>query len=298
VLQNQSEPRRSGTGHSSAGDARKDKDGKANAKLKLLAGILDVNLDTLKQREQERRRRLLLQVTGGAVLIAVAMSLVALYAVDQQARAVSARKNAEDILNFLLYQLRDRLQPIGHLDIIEDVQKRVEAYYKNLGFSQQDATALHNWDTLLEQEGDRLLAQGNLGAAKAKYEDRLQIAKKLARQDPGDSDWKRDLSVSYIKLGDVSQAQGDLNGAIAQYQSALEIAQKLAQQDPGNSGWQRDLSVSYDKIGLVLNKQGDVGDARAAFHASLDILTNLINAHGENPTWKADIDWVRKQLGE
>jgi hypothetical protein len=40
-----------------AGDAREGKDGKLNAKLKLLAGLLDVNFDALKQRENERRRR-------------------------------------------------------------------------------------------------------------------------------------------------------------------------------------------------------------------------------------------------
>jgi hypothetical protein len=46
---------------------------------------------------------------------AVAMSLVALYAIDQERRAVAARKNAEDILNYLLYDLRDKLQPIGQV---------------------------------------------------------------------------------------------------------------------------------------------------------------------------------------
>jgi hypothetical protein len=39
-----------------AGDAREGKDGKLNAKLKLLAGLLDVKFDALKQSEHERRR--------------------------------------------------------------------------------------------------------------------------------------------------------------------------------------------------------------------------------------------------
>jgi len=50
-----------------AGDAREDKDGKTNAKLKLLAGLLDANFDALRRREQERRRRLLLRVTDWQV---------------------------------------------------------------------------------------------------------------------------------------------------------------------------------------------------------------------------------------
>src|SRR5579884_1014926 len=40
-----------------AADARGGSDGKSNAKLKLLAGLLGVNFDDLKQRENERRIR-------------------------------------------------------------------------------------------------------------------------------------------------------------------------------------------------------------------------------------------------
>jgi hypothetical protein len=40
-----------------AADARENKDGKDNAKLKLIAGVLGVNFDALKQREWQRRRR-------------------------------------------------------------------------------------------------------------------------------------------------------------------------------------------------------------------------------------------------
>jgi hypothetical protein len=38
----------------------------------------------------------------------------------------------EEILNYLLHQLSGKLEPIGHLDIVEDVQKQVETYDKHL----------------------------------------------------------------------------------------------------------------------------------------------------------------------
>ena len=40
-----------------AADARPGKDGKNNAKLKLISGLLGVGFDTLKRREQQRRNR-------------------------------------------------------------------------------------------------------------------------------------------------------------------------------------------------------------------------------------------------
>ena len=147
---------------------------------------------------------------------------------SSEGRAVSARKNAEDILEYLLYQLTDKLQPIGHLDIIEDVQKQVETYYKNLGFSQQDPNSLHNWGALLRQEGDRLMAQGDLKSAKAKYEEFRKGSRNawssctLARAVGSAICW-----FSHGKLGDALKAQGDLNEAKAQYHSSIEIMQKL-----------------------------------------------------------------------
>jgi tetratricopeptide (TPR) repeat protein len=295
-----------------AGDAREGKDGKTNAKLKLLAGLLDANFDALRQREQERRRRLMLRVTGFAGLITIAMSLIAGYAVlqareakkqkklavAQEHRAVAARKSAEDILNYLLNQLSQKLQPLGHLDVIEDVQKQVETYYKNLGFNRQDPNALNNWANLLQQEGDRLIAQGNLESARAKYEEFLGIMRSLVKENPGNGGWLRDLSVSYNKLGDVLKAQGDLTGANAQYQSSLQIMQNLVKQDPGNSDWQRYLSVSYNLLGYALETQGDLTGAKAQFQSSLEVAQKLVKQDPGNTGWQRDLSISYQNLGD
>jgi hypothetical protein len=64
-----------------AADARKGKDGRTNAKFKLLAGILNVGYDELKQREKKRQLMQRLRLAGGvasllllAVLVYVAVA--------------------------------------------------------------------------------------------------------------------------------------------------------------------------------------------------------------------------------
>jgi hypothetical protein len=71
-----------------AADARVDKDGKTNAKLKLLAGLLDVNYDDLKQREQERRlRRARTAVIAAVITVAIFATLaLALFFKQREAR--------------------------------------------------------------------------------------------------------------------------------------------------------------------------------------------------------------------
>ena len=67
-------------------------------------------------------------------------------------------------------------------------------------------------------------AQGDLAAALTSYQASLAIAERLAKADPGNAGWQRDLSVSHNKIGDVQQAQGDLAAALTSYQASLAIS--------------------------------------------------------------------------
>jgi hypothetical protein len=63
------------------------------------------------------------------------------------------------------------------------------------------------------------------------YRDRHAIADRLAKADPGNAGWQRDLSVSYEKIGDVLVAQGNLPEALKSYRDRHAIADRLAKAD-------------------------------------------------------------------
>ena len=65
-----------------AADARKGKDGKANAKLKLLSGILNVGYDELKQREKQRQFYHKLRLAGGIAAFVLLVAVTYFLAVD------------------------------------------------------------------------------------------------------------------------------------------------------------------------------------------------------------------------
>ena len=79
-----------------AADARPQGDGKTNAKLKLLAGMLGVNFDALKQRDRQRRHRRLVRIavtTGSLSALAATLIGVAVY----QGRLAEQRLEASEI---------------------------------------------------------------------------------------------------------------------------------------------------------------------------------------------------------
>ncbi len=73
-----------------AADAREGKDEKTNAKLKLLAGLLGVNYDDLRQREQERRFRQTHRIVLAALVLvgAFAALSIGLFFKEQEARGL------------------------------------------------------------------------------------------------------------------------------------------------------------------------------------------------------------------
>lgn len=79
-----------------AADARPGKDGRRDAKLKLIAGILGVSYDELKQRELQRRQRMLAVVTGSALVLVVIMGVLTAWALVAHAQAESARSAEAD----------------------------------------------------------------------------------------------------------------------------------------------------------------------------------------------------------
>ena len=74
-----------------AADARKSGDGKRNAFLKLLAGVIGVRYDELRQREQLRRQKRLLTLAAAASVGFLLMTGLAAFALVSRAQAVHER---------------------------------------------------------------------------------------------------------------------------------------------------------------------------------------------------------------
>jgi hypothetical protein len=54
------------------------------------------------------------------------------------------------------------------------------------------------------------------------------IRDRLAKADPGNANWQRDLSASHERIGDMLVANGNLPAALDNYQTSHAIADRLA----------------------------------------------------------------------
>ena len=161
----------------------------------------------------------------GFALAAIALAFLGaafFYYDAQQQRGVaeSARDQAEGLISFMLFDLRDKLQPLGRLELLDDVNERVAAYYASIrgggSLEQQRRRSV-----ALNNSGDVLRAQGKLEEA---YEAGLAIQERLAEQDPSNADvgsgtcrrrWRSRTRASHNKDRRRATGAGEAGGGAA-----------------------------------------------------------------------------------
>ena len=93
-----------------------------------------------------------------------------------------------------------------------------------------------------EKVGDVQVAQGDLTAALKSYQDSLDIRDPLAKADPGNAGWQRDLAVSYAKLANVQLKANRPAESRAALEAGRAILAKLVADHPGFAQWKQDLA--------------------------------------------------------
>ncbi len=111
----------------------------------------------------------------------------------------------------------------------------------------------------------------------------------MAKVEPENAGWQRDLSLSYSKVGDVLMAQGNLAEAQKSYQDSLAVADRLAKVDPENADLQRDLAMSQGRLAIVLAKKGDAPHALNMFRQGRAITSEVAKQSPDNGQLSKDL---------
>lgn len=112
--------------------------------------------------------------------------------------------------------------------------------------------------------------------AAALYRRALATMEHLAEAAPTNLEIKRDLSLAFDKVGEVSLLIGELPQAIEAYEKSLKIRESLTQADPESPEAHFDLSFAYINIGDVRLRTGNLQLAVEAFEKAVGIREDVI----------------------
>ena len=290
-----------------AADMRKDKDGKHLGLMKLIAGIINISPDALIQRNLQRARRRVTAITSGSAVIVLALSLLtvstliarqaaernAVIAQQQRDLAELRRDEAEGLIEFMLGDLRQELEPEGRLGLLTNVADRALEYYGQVGEDLSNCKSASGAARAKYLHTRIAVSQGKLDVARTYSDEALNLLSKTAAQcktlkqfvtnHTHAIQWSADLDVMehQIKqpetktfnpkiLAKYQQAKNNLSGFTSDGATTMDMAIEKA-----------DADILIGKY-YMDTRQHDM--ALEHFKIAKQILQSHYNIEGEAPT--------------
>lgn len=252
-----------------AADAREGGDGKRLAKMKLVAAMLGVGLDQLLRRDDRRRVVRARIVAAASLALALVMSGLTWFAVEQRNEADRQRAEADGLIEFMLTDLRDKLEPVGRLDVLDVVGQRALTYYAGQNPGSLDADALGRRARALLLVGEITNIRGNSEEALKAFTEAAATTQEQLARDPNNEQRIFDHAQSVFWVGYIAYNRGELENAEAQFREYKRLADRLIELNPDKPEWQMESSYAETNLGVMFVEQGRFAEARPAFERGL-----------------------------
>jgi tetratricopeptide (TPR) repeat protein len=248
-----------------AADARAGKDGKHNAKLKLISGLLGVGFDSLRRREQQRRNRRLFVFSCSAAAGMVLTTGLAAYALVQRGaaqrqtlRAEAEARTAKETTRFLvdLFKISDPSEARGNTvtarEMLDKGATRVDTELSKVPAIQA---------TLMDTLGTVYMGLGLYDQARPLLDRAVTTRRALDSNVPGD------LSDSLGHQGALLFLQADYSESETAYREAIRIESS----QPNDPDAPAQLADSYYGLGKLLSAQAKYPEAELSLRKALKL---------------------------
>ena len=209
----------------------------------------------------------------------------------QRDRARHAQGLSEKLLNQLLYDLREQLEPLGKLELLDQVSKDAESYFAGLREDEIGPATERERSTMLNFRGDVFLAEGKVDEAESRFRESLAIRQQLLEAEPGSLPRQRDLSVCVERLAAVLHRRGEHEAAAEELRRVIEMRREIVSDSGKDPASRRDLGLALQKLGelqlhagLIAAGERSLGESVAELQAAGGagrVLAVALIAHGD-----------------
>lgn len=264
-----------------AADMRREGDGPHRAVLKLLAGMLGVAFDDLVRRDVQRRVRWLTALAAASVVGVVVFAFLAVLAVQARNEAQHQRLQAEGLIEFMLGDLRKKLEPVGRLEVLDSVGEKALAYYGAQEAGRLDATALGHRSRAMHLIGEIRDLRGQPAEAQKAFEQAAATTAQLLAKAPNDGQRIFDHAQSVFWVGYAAWKRADGKLAEAKFGEYLNLARQLVELDRSNLDWQAEEAFAHVNLGMVQLGTGRSADALRSLEIAGARLSELVSRRPE-----------------
>ncbi|HEX6706982.1 MAG TPA: serine/threonine-protein kinase [Albitalea sp.] len=225
-----------------------------------------------------RRHRLGVAAVGVIAATVVVGGGIALWQAQEARRQ---HVQAEGLIEFMLGDLRKKLQPVGRLDVLDAVGEKALAYYDLQDPGRLDAGSLGRRSRALHLIGEIHEKRGRLDDAFTAFDGAARTTDRLLQQAPNDARRLFDHAQSMYWLGYIARRRGQTKQAEDAFRAYLDLSQRLVRLDPPNLDWRIESAYAGQNVGIVYLDAGRVDEALLAFTEVRQGLQGIADARPE-----------------
>ena len=245
----------------------------------------------------QRRRRVFGSVAVAAILVLVVVSILAVRENASRREATFQRQQAENLISFMLGDLRRTLETVGRLDAMGGTNEKVLSYFRTRSAEEVSGESLAKYAEAMRQIGQVRRKQGDLASAEATFREASSLAQRLVEGAPDNGTLQADLADSRFWIGYVLYQQGDLDGAEAEFETHRAIYDDLVAKDPSRSDWRLELALGYSNLSRVFEDRGEPAKALEYDQRRLEIVSGLLAGDPTHPEWRAKLAIAHNRVG-
>ena len=231
----------------------------------LAASMLGVGLDELIQRDNKRRRNRFGILSGASLAFAAVMGGMAWTAIDARDAAEVSRTEAEKMVEFMLTDLKQSLEPLSKLNILDDVGKRVSDYYQAIPLSDMDDDRLARQARARHLLGQVALDERKMEKAKTEIEAAYEATDEILRRNPDDTEAIFAHAQSAYWVGAMYYYENDNHAAMPHWRKYAALGETLYNKDTDNLNWIMERGWGANNIALLHNRLGEFEIAQSYY---------------------------------
>ena len=243
--------------------------------------------------------------------VAAAMAVLAFggwrYTVDldrARAKAVAAQEEAErrraqleTTVDFMIGDLRTKLEPVGRLDILDDVGNRALDYFESLDPKVMSPASLARNAKALNQLADVRVEQGKPLEALVLARHSLTLTDEALRREPRNGEVLLVHGASHFWIGNALRLQGKHGEAFRHMRAYMADGDALASLDPKNQQYQLERAYGHSAVALVLEAEKNLEEALKHYRVSLGVKEELARRAPDDANAQAELARALNKVG-
>ena len=214
-----------------------------------------------------RRNPVVASLTTLVGLLLITVAVVSVFAARRQEQnrlaesglrmeAETRLRQGERLINFMLGDLVDRLEPVGRLDVLESAISQVDQFYAQIPPDHLSPESQRHRANTLFQFGGIRSAQGRLPEAVTNYLAAIAGYAAIVSAHPTNLQWRYELSRVRNDLGIAYARQHDYTNGPAVFAQTLQEREALLALEPTNITWLTSCGATAQNLATIQRRLG------------------------------------------